>query len=368
MSATVSFVIPCYKLAHVLGECIDSILAQTHTDLEILVMDDQSPDETPEVVRKYADPRVIHIRNEKNLGHLANYNKGIGMARGQYVWLISADDSLLSAHVLERFVGLMERIPSLGYIFCPVIPHVHHRTVDISPFWYRAPSDAVLEGRVFLERLAESNCVPAPAVLVRKACYERAGVFPLDLPYAGDWYMWCLFAAYYDVAYLAEPMVRYRWHEDNLTHQLRKRDRRILDEDELKVRWRVARLLDACHLERQAAVWWKSLAQHYATLVERRELEGGRAGLSLAEAAVSCATYAARRSERSRVAGQVFGTLADRRLRAGRVAEARNLYGEALKKSPASPRSWAKFLLSCAGRRGVEVRRAITHARHGIDW
>src|SRR6266853_4290713 len=87
---TVSFIVLCYKLAHLLPECVNSILSQTYFDFEVLIMDDCLPDNTPEVAQSFADPRVRHIRNDPNLGHLRNYNKGIAMAHGKYIWLISA--------------------------------------------------------------------------------------------------------------------------------------------------------------------------------------------------------------------------------------------------------------------------------------
>src|ERR1700720_3711793 len=88
MKPRVTFVVPCYKLAHLLPECVNSILSQSYQDFEVLIMDDCSPDDTPEVARSFNDPRVQHIRNEPNLGHLRNYNKGISLARGEYIWLI----------------------------------------------------------------------------------------------------------------------------------------------------------------------------------------------------------------------------------------------------------------------------------------
>ena len=84
----VSFVIPCFKLAHLLSECISSILSQSYSDFEVLVMDDCSPDNTKEVAQSFRDQRVKYIRNECNLGPLRNYNKGINLAIGKYVWLI----------------------------------------------------------------------------------------------------------------------------------------------------------------------------------------------------------------------------------------------------------------------------------------
>src|ERR1700687_5683815 len=116
---TISFVIPCYKLAHFLNECVDSILGQTYADYEILIMDDCSPDNTSEVANSFHDPRVKCIRNNDNLGHLRNYNKGIRLSRGRYIWLVSADDRLRHSYALERYVQVMASHPEVGYTFCP---------------------------------------------------------------------------------------------------------------------------------------------------------------------------------------------------------------------------------------------------------
>jgi glycosyltransferase involved in cell wall biosynthesis len=218
-SPKVTFFVPCYKLAHLLTACVESILAQTYGDFEVLIMDDCSPDNTPEVARSFTDPRVRHIRNEPNLGHLRNYNKAIALAAGEYVWLISADDRLRSPVVLERYLEVMEAHPRVGFAFCPGVGLQGEQETGIVKYGWLPGPDAVLDGRAFLHRLLESNCVLAPAGLVRKECYERVGVFPLDLPFAGDWYLWCAFALHYDVAYFAEPMVNYREHTESMTGQ-----------------------------------------------------------------------------------------------------------------------------------------------------
>ena len=104
---------PCYKHGHFLVDCVESIMRQSFQDFEILIMDDCSPDETPAIAASFNDPRVIHVRNERNLGHIANYNKGIGLARGTYIWLINVDDYLRSPVVLEKFVAVMEKAPEM---------------------------------------------------------------------------------------------------------------------------------------------------------------------------------------------------------------------------------------------------------------
>src|SRR5205085_7865147 len=85
----VSFVVPCYKLAHLLRDCVESILSQSYRDVEVLIMDDCSPDDTPSVAASFDDSRVRSIRNPVNLGHVRNYNEGIRLSRGEYVWIMS---------------------------------------------------------------------------------------------------------------------------------------------------------------------------------------------------------------------------------------------------------------------------------------
>src|SRR6516225_6045108 len=114
MKPLVSFVVPCYNLGHFLGDCVSSILSQSYEDFEVLIMDDCSPDATAEVARSFKDPRVVHIYNNVNLGHLKNYNKGIMLARGSYIWLISADDRLRRSNALKRYIDFMHHSPQVG--------------------------------------------------------------------------------------------------------------------------------------------------------------------------------------------------------------------------------------------------------------
>jgi glycosyltransferase involved in cell wall biosynthesis len=220
MNPKVTFVVPCYKLAHLLSDCVTSILGQTYTDLEVLIMDDCSPDNTAEVAGSFTDPRVKHIRNPQNLGHLQNYNKGIAIARGKYVWLISADDTLRRPYAVERYVQLLEEHSNVGYVFSPAVrlrDGQEWGTLDYSICCHR---DAIFDGRDWLAQLIRRNRIVAASAMARRECYEKLGNFPLNLPWNGDWYLWCLFALYSDVGYFAEPMVCYREHDLNMTHSL----------------------------------------------------------------------------------------------------------------------------------------------------
>src|SRR5262245_47148801 len=178
MDPKVSFVVPCYKLAHFLGDCVSFILAQTCEDFEVIIMDDCSPDNTPQVAAEFKDPRVIYIRNEPNLGNVRNYNKGIEMARGRYIWLISADDCLRSPNVLQRYVELLDNNPEVGFVFCPVMSLQDGKEAGVDG-WTAWPGDKdqIISGREIIKRSASACAAPAASAMVRKECYDRKGLF-----------------------------------------------------------------------------------------------------------------------------------------------------------------------------------------------
>ena len=235
---TVSFVVPCYKLAHLLPECVISILNQSYRQFEVLILDDCSPDNTPKVARSFHDSRVKYVRNEKNLGHLQNYNHGIAMARGRYVWLISADDRLRKPFILERYLGIMETNPRVGYACCPAISLDHDVETELEGSISKR--NTIFSGKKFAKQLLQQgNFVIAASGMVRRECYDKLGAFPLDLPYAGDWFLWCLFALHYDVAYFGEPMVNYRKHDLSMTNHLTGERYAVRFKDGLAVLWRI---------------------------------------------------------------------------------------------------------------------------------
>jgi glycosyltransferase involved in cell wall biosynthesis len=194
---TASFIVLCYKLAHLLPECVDSILSQTYTDFEVLIMDDCSPDRTAEVAKSFQDPRVKHIRNDKNLGLLGNQNEGVRLSRCKYVWIISADDYLRRPYILQRYVDLMEKHPNVGYAFCPGIIVENGQETGVQGSYGKR--DRIVSGHVFLKTLVGGSMVIAASAMARRECYERISLFPTDITWAGarvnmcwagDWYLW----------------------------------------------------------------------------------------------------------------------------------------------------------------------------------
>ena len=92
MTPTVSILMPIYKTAPFLKEAVDSILAQTYTDFELIALNDCSPDNAEEILDLYYDPRIVRYRGEQNVGLANVLNTGMAMARGQFIARMDSDD------------------------------------------------------------------------------------------------------------------------------------------------------------------------------------------------------------------------------------------------------------------------------------
>jgi glycosyltransferase involved in cell wall biosynthesis len=363
MTPTVSFVVPCYKLGHLLAECVNSLLSQTYRDFEILIMDDCSPDNTPEVARSFNDPRVIHVRNEPNLGHLRNYNKGIQLSRGKYIWLISADDRLEVDHVLEKYVAVMEQHPSVGYICCTGIELVDGGRRRVAPYSVQARRDAVFHGKEFLRKLLLSNSIIAPAAMVRRACCDRVGMFPLDLPYAGDWFLWCVLALHYDVAYCAEPMVAYRIHTASITDRILDDNARICADNDLLVLWRVLREVEKAGARELVRPCMRAIAYEYGRQLLGKRYRGREFRRTEQQCADSINQFAQSNAERQMMTALMLTAAGDQCIQGGAPQRAMTYYERANRVRRTNSTA-LKLALVRTGRFGAVIRRCAFTLRH----
>jgi glycosyltransferase involved in cell wall biosynthesis len=317
---SVSFVIPCFKLGHLLLECINSILSQSFRDFEVLIMDDCSPDNTEEIAALIHDSRVRYIRNESNLGHLKNYNKGIQMASGKYVWLISADDRLRRRYVLERYVRVMEDHSRVGYVFCPGIELKGGMETRLLGYYYYGSVDYIFNGRQFISTvLFNDSGILSPSVMVRKDCYEKISMFPLDMPHKGDMYLWFIWALHYDVAYLSEPMVNYRSHDLNMMTDLMTRVPWTVFKDDVNVLWRIKRKAEEKEFKDLVQQIEFRIAKTYADMVALATCGGKQLSwkLDVENCDDALRNEAANVPEYLRLRGKFYAFLAERHLKGG---------------------------------------------------
>src|SRR5215831_6951377 len=102
MTPRVSVIIPVYNRAKYVGEAINSILTQSFTNFELLLIDDGSTDESVEIMRSYTDPRIRLVCNERNLGIPKTRNKAIQLARGDYIAILDSDDAALADRLAKQ--------------------------------------------------------------------------------------------------------------------------------------------------------------------------------------------------------------------------------------------------------------------------
>ena len=368
----VSFVVLCYKLAHFLPECVNSILSQTYTDFEVLIMDDRSPDNTAEVANSFADPRVKYVLNEKNLGFLNNENEGLRLSRGKYIWIISADDYLRRPYILERYVELMEKHPQVGYVFCSGVGvRSGHETGILWPQRY-GERDTIVNGRVFLKKLLYGCIVLAPSAMARRECYEKISFFPLtlgrpgfqiDMTWGADWYLWCIFALWCDVAYFAEPMSCYREHELSFSSIMTQSEQveRCVDAD-LAVLWSVRQIAAEKGLNNVSKDCLRAIAHEYAQQGDSKFYRCGTACMSTSYFENSICSYTREESERRMIRARFYAAKGNKFFSQGDLQIARNLYLTSLRYDPLSPKVFARLVLSL-GKHGVYARKILHSLR-----
>ena len=193
-----SVVIPCRDHGRFVGSAIESVLTQTHRELEVIVVDDGSTDDTPVVVARYP---VRAIRQE-HAGVCVSMNRGITASRGELVMSLGADDLLAPTYV-EETVRALAAHPEAAFAY-----------TEIS---YIGARSGALPVRDFdVEALAERNYVHGGA-LVRRSSFDRAGGYSADLTdlRCEDWDLWLSFAELGLRGVLVrKPLVFYRKHAD----------------------------------------------------------------------------------------------------------------------------------------------------------
>ncbi len=217
----VSICIPVYNGANYLRECMESVLAQTYTDFEVVVADDCSTDETCEIALGFSDPRVKLHRSDRNRGLAANFNHAVSFASGEYVKVLCHDDSL-DKTCLERQVEMLEQSPQA------VMATSGFRLVDGSGRTVRTlsylDSPRLLNyGEVVAGTFVTGNLPGPPAAgLIRRSALQKAGQYCEALPQVLDLDMWLRLATQGLVGYLPEPLCSYRYHPQAGTSQHRR--------------------------------------------------------------------------------------------------------------------------------------------------
>lgn len=203
----VTVVIPAYNAMRYLPETMETALAQTFTDFEVLVVNDGSTDHTAEWVSQVTDPRV-RIVSQENKGLAGARNTGIAHAKGEYIAYLDADD-LWEPTKLEKQVRCLDENPEVGLVY------TWTALADQDGKSTGRVISSHAEGNVWQE-LIEFNMVCCGSTpLIRRSCFDVVGLFSPDVSPSDDWDMWLRIANKFSFGVVKEALIRYRQHPSN---------------------------------------------------------------------------------------------------------------------------------------------------------
>ena len=239
---TVSIIIPSYNSARYLQAAVDSVLNQTYRDIEVLVIDDGSTDDTTSVMARYGS-QVRYIR-QPNGGVAIARNRGIKESRGKFVAFLDADDTWHPYKLERQLSGLAAHAGRRACYSAFAVA-----TSELTPF-------AMIRSRRQRSTLEDllrcGNVVGTPSTVVcERSLFEEAGGFDPALSQCADWDMWVRLAAVTEFLYIDEPLTIYRQHGANMS-----RSAPLLERDSVRVLekgFAMPALTDSLRAERRAA-------------------------------------------------------------------------------------------------------------------
>lgn len=213
----VSIIVPVFNGEKYLRESLDSIVAQTYPNVEILVMDDASTDSTPEIIAGYGD-RVRSIRQKSNKGQFGNVNDGISRAGGEYIAIYHADD-VYDPKIVEREVGFLEQFKQAGAVFCyDIFINAEGQEYGRLKIPEEFSGMTCLDYRTVLNGILtyKNRFLPTPGAMVRASIYKELGTFRgEEFKIASDLEMWLRIARKYEIGLIHEHLFSYRHGHEN---------------------------------------------------------------------------------------------------------------------------------------------------------
>lgn len=198
-----------------LSEAIESVMASTYKNWELILVDDQSTDNSVNIARSYAekDSRITLYINEQNLGDYPNRNKAASYAKGKYLKYVDSDDKIYP-HGLEILVYYMEQFPEAGYGLCSMIPdEAFMYPVQLSP--RLAYKQHFFEGHKLFDK-------PSLSSMIKRSLFEEVSGFA-NVRHFGDYEMWLKLSKITPVLLLPDGVIWYRI-SDGQEKQIRQRN------------------------------------------------------------------------------------------------------------------------------------------------
>ncbi|OAZ05415.1 glycosyltransferase [Flavobacterium succinicans] len=235
----VSICIPTYNGGKFIKEALQSAVEQTYKNIEIIISDDNSNDETliiiKDVLKDCTVPFYIYNHEPKGIGE--NWNHCVKKSKGTYIKFLFQDD-VLAIDCVEKMINLIESDPKIGMVYCKrnIIYDANNRDhiswinnyAILHKSWFEFEvEEGITKGTTYLKNINlmknPLNKIGEPtAVLIKKECFEKIGYFNIKLKQSLDFEYWYRLMKFYDIGFVNEKLIFFRLHPDQATFANRK--------------------------------------------------------------------------------------------------------------------------------------------------
>lgn len=205
----VSVIMSAYNAEKYIKEAIDSILNQTFKDFEFIIINDGSTDSTRDIILSYKDSRIRFIENKKNIGLTKSLNKGLKLAKGEYIARLDADDSSMPKR-FEKQINFLDKHKDIAVIG-NWIEIIDEETNKAHVLKNSCNSAIIKWAQIFKNQMDHSS------VFFRKKIIEEVGSYKEIYKYAQDFDLWFRVLRKYKIANLPEVLTKYRIHSESVT-------------------------------------------------------------------------------------------------------------------------------------------------------
>jgi len=210
--AKVSVLIPTFNSENYIGEAIKSVLDQTFTDFELIILDNCSTDGSFAEISKYLkDSRITYYKNDINIGAINNFNKILQYGNGAYIKFLFSDDILLP-DALEKFVNILDNYPNVSLVTS------YFQFFGSLSYISKQPYQGLIPGQQAIRQtLIQSNWIGSPSnVIFRRLSYDKKG-FNKKWKWWGDLELWHRILNSGDMYIIPEVLSKFKYHNDSAT-------------------------------------------------------------------------------------------------------------------------------------------------------
>jgi glycosyltransferase involved in cell wall biosynthesis len=204
---------PSYNHGGFIKKAIESVLEQENVNLELLITDDGSTDNTVNIINSFSDKRISFLQNKKNFGACRTMNGLIERASGEFIALINSDDSWSSVFKLSQQLAFLQENPNIGACFS-FAGFIDHKGIFIDkktlPFGDAFDKDNRSKAKWLRYFFDHGNCICHPTMLIKKSCYQEIGLYNNALRQLPDFDMWVRLVKKYNIHILKDELINFR--------------------------------------------------------------------------------------------------------------------------------------------------------------